>query len=80
MSKEPRVAVKGVKKKLMSAGRKALLLGLGLAMTPWAPGNGHVIVFGLYVTLVLYPELSPRRRSWVRELLMAWVAAHSTKR
>jgi hypothetical protein len=58
----------------------ALLVALGLALTPWAPGNAHVIVFGLFVTFVLYPELSKRRRAWARELLAALVEAHSMQR
>jgi hypothetical protein len=56
-------------KKIGSAGPKALLLAIGAAMTPWAPGSAHVVVFGCYAMFVLYPELSPGRWSWVRELL-----------
>lgn len=67
-------------RKLISAGRKAVLVGLAGAMAPWAVGSAHVIVFGLYVTFVLYPELSPRRWGWVRELLMPYLVEAYTAR
>jgi hypothetical protein len=78
MSKEPGVAARGAKK-LLPAGRKAALVGLAVAMAPWAPGSAHVVVFGLFVTFVVYPEVCRRRWGWVRQLLNAVVEAHTNR-
>lgn len=62
-------------KKLMRTARVGALMALALALMPWRGGLVRVIVYALMVLTMVYPEVVPRRRRWVREvgeMLVSW--------
>ena len=71
----PRIAARGTMKKLMRTARVGALMVLALALMPWRGGLVRVTVYALMILTMVYPEVFPRRRRWVREvgeMLVSW--------
>jgi hypothetical protein len=57
-----------MKKSVVHGSRLAVLVALALAVMPWRGGSSRLIIYALMVLFIVYPEVFPRRRQWVREV------------
>lgn len=57
-----------MKRTIVRGARLAVLIGLALAVMPWRGGTARPVVYALMVLFIVYPELVPGRRPWIREV------------